>query len=786
MTTLHTVSFQKTVLASLIGLCLSQSAFALQEISDEGLSNATGEGIAFLPTDMSMQFNGAHSTTSTKGNFSDITDNSNPGVGYIHLIPVGPLTKTAMDTNGDGTVNTSDRAVGKADIYLYGLALSQSNKASNVALTDTDWNNRFGKNITSWGTPENPWILKVQTALDVPNFSATSPTDTGKSDVPYLMLEAPLYNTSIPSDTATDAATNGSGAYNLKLGLWADAFVRDPSKVEGDANEFALGAMYGSASNTSRENRLRLQAIWDGFSINGSNIKIFQTLGGASGTKGISTSYNQTFGMAGVLRLNSGDSTGASSRATFTSAMRTNGSWAMDNNSTAYGKPVTFGCGNSANATNFGVARCEYRYRSRTITDTVTNGSWTAPIAANVLRLSTKETTDDSTKLTTTPAINGGVAPSFYAQPTSETAINNDGIYLYNPNINLVLGTLYQPLMLGVADDGKNISLEIARIPNKESIYKKLYTDYDNPSSTTYTGSTCNVHKCGDNGLTGYQGNNATHSSITIGSTVYDASTNSLSAEKGNGAVGISFGALKNRTGINDTRTYKQWQDQQRQIKTDEFNWTDTYRVRKYDSWCGGIIGDNCNATEVAQKYDPYSGQMSCVNNNIGGTWCDRSVVHNGTSQAIGNRNGYNANVVINKGAYSQWSYRTSGNADEGTFNDNNGAYNDFTTYNWNQQANNRDYESDRALSAANMNWDLTSTGGGSGPRTCSDLNSATCTGLANWADVTAKSAGIRGISPDRVPTQENSFKMSPQNNFGSAVIDGLLIQHLKITTKGL
>ena len=144
MTTLHTVSFQKTVLASLIGLCLSQSAFALQEISDEGLSNATGEGIAFLPTDMSMQFNGAHSTTSTKGNFSDITDNSNPGVGYIHLIPVGPLTKTAMDTNGDGTVNTSDRAVGKADIYLYGLALSQSNKASNVALTDTDWNNRFG------------------------------------------------------------------------------------------------------------------------------------------------------------------------------------------------------------------------------------------------------------------------------------------------------------------------------------------------------------------------------------------------------------------------------------------------------------------------------------------------------------------------------------------------------------------------------------------------------------------------------------------------------------------
>ncbi|MFX6540507.1 hypothetical protein ABTG54_20765, partial [Acinetobacter baumannii] len=50
MTTLnYTVGFQKTVLASLIGLCLSQSSFALEELSDAGLSETTGEGIAILP-----------------------------------------------------------------------------------------------------------------------------------------------------------------------------------------------------------------------------------------------------------------------------------------------------------------------------------------------------------------------------------------------------------------------------------------------------------------------------------------------------------------------------------------------------------------------------------------------------------------------------------------------------------------------------------------------------------------------------------------------------------------
>jgi len=45
MAILQMDSFQKTVLASLIGLCVSQSAFALQEISDEGLSQTIGEGI---------------------------------------------------------------------------------------------------------------------------------------------------------------------------------------------------------------------------------------------------------------------------------------------------------------------------------------------------------------------------------------------------------------------------------------------------------------------------------------------------------------------------------------------------------------------------------------------------------------------------------------------------------------------------------------------------------------------------------------------------------------------
>lgn len=122
MTTLHTVSFQKTVLASLIGLCLSQSAFALQEISDKDLSQATGEGIAFLPQDMAFVFRGAGADES----LTDLVTDRSKDTGYIHYLPVGGLTSFVQDTNKDGKVDTDDHSVGKADLYLYGLSVSKN------------------------------------------------------------------------------------------------------------------------------------------------------------------------------------------------------------------------------------------------------------------------------------------------------------------------------------------------------------------------------------------------------------------------------------------------------------------------------------------------------------------------------------------------------------------------------------------------------------------------------------------------------------------------------------
>ncbi|WP_151826430.1 MULTISPECIES: hypothetical protein [Acinetobacter] len=677
MTTLnYTVRFRKTVLASLIGLCVSQSSFALEELSDAGLSETTGEGIAILPQNTYMVFRGAGANETSNQILTDRTKDT----GYINYVPVGPLSKTAADTNKNGSVDSADRAVGKADIFLYGLALSKSDNDTNTRIASTD----TAAAISSWGTAVNPWIFKVATENSVPNFSATN--CSGAADpscqVTYLALEAPLYEVGTKDSAGIDA-------YKLKLGLWTDIFVRDPNKINGAADQFNYGdsnGLIGTSTDASRANRLRLQGVWNNFSLNGSRLQLFQTLGGATSAGGMSPFYNDTLGFAGVVRLNSGDASNL--RATITSNTPTSsvGAW-VNRYSTQY---------TGAPSNNSPSADWLYRIRSQTTTVTST-GSWTAPTDSamnNVLRLSTRESGTGQGNLVT-PAINGGVAPTFDA---------NEGLYLYNPNINLVLGSLYQPLVL--SSDGKNFSLELARIPNKPEIYKKIYTDYSG-TNNSYLGSTCNVYQCGTSVTLGgktYQGSSATHSSISIGSTVYNAATNTLEAFKGNStqdAVGISFGKLPTGTvGVTQTKNFYQLQNQERRAGS----YTCSLIFTCYDTWQYRTATGWTSNAGSGLKFDSQ-----------GANW---------------------ANI-------------------------------DSTSY-YNPTVNNTGY---------------TTTDAGNGTQFVVPAGTPLPDALYNggrWSTTTPNA----DLNTYKLSSSQISSSIS--NNMGSAVIDGVLIQHLKLTTKGL
>ena len=561
---------------------VSSQALALEAITDEELSVTTGEGIAFLPEKVSLRLNGADTNNSGAGTFD---------TGYIRIIPVGPLTAAAAASGA-----------GKGDIFLYGAAVSQSDKAYGAGRASTDWSNRFSRTIDSWGMPENPWVLKVETVTGVPDFAAPDPTATTNGSVSYLGLEAPLYRTG----NIVALSDAEKSAYNLKLAFWADAFVRDPSVVEGLPGEFDLGG-------SGRANRLRLQAIWDGFSINGSDIKIFQTLGGAqTGVQGMSSSYNNTLGIAGKLRFNSGDSSSLRATTSFTAGSRTVEAYTVTwdgatfrnvagpdnytNTSGVAGGAASPACNAGTGTHRAGGSSCLFQFQTRAVIDTASSSTWTAPALNSVFRISTRETTN--TGLLSTPAINGGNAPVFD---------DAEGLFLYNLNVNLVLGSLYQPLTVGVAPDGKNIVLELARIPNKESIYKQVYTNYANGDSATnggYFGSTCNVHQCGATRTLGgvtYQGNTATHSSITIGSTEYTAASNLTVAHKGAGSIGISFGGLP--TGTQTATTAAQsYRDVQQRTRGTSSSWG-SY---SFDGWGGwSSLGVGSSARYNLATYSP-------------------------------------------------------------------------------------------------------------------------------------------------------------------------------------
>ncbi|MCA4815491.1 hypothetical protein [Acinetobacter towneri] len=164
------------------------------------------------------------------------------------------------------------------------------------------------------------------------------------------------------------------------------------------------------------------------------------------------------------------------------------------------------------------------------------------------IRISTAAKSDTLDGTAVTPAIDGSLAPVFH---------DTEGLYLYSPNINLVLGNMYQPFVVG--SEGNNIVLEVTRIPNVPEIYNKIYQNYEDGKggylgSTAFTGSTCNVVSCGtplkanaNDSAAMYQGRNATHSSIAIG-TVERLPNNMLRAKDHDNATGVVFKGVDGST----------------------------------------------------------------------------------------------------------------------------------------------------------------------------------------------------------------------------------------------
>ncbi|WP_291360306.1 hypothetical protein, partial [Acinetobacter sp. UBA3025] len=188
-------------------------------------------------------------------------------------------TVTAMEqaVKASATTAAKEAAMGasvstlrtKADVFIYGLALSKS---------DNSLSSRYSNQGFNWGTASNPWLFHAGSET-VKQF-----TDTGK-EVGYLALEAPL---------ATAAANEADN--NIKLGFWTDIFSR--SLNSSNTIDYATGA---PTSGLDISERFRAQFIANGLSMNGSQVRLFQTLTSPD------LAYSQTLGLASLIRLNTND-----------------------------------------------------------------------------------------------------------------------------------------------------------------------------------------------------------------------------------------------------------------------------------------------------------------------------------------------------------------------------------------------------------------------------------------------------------------------------------------------
>ncbi|MFV5482177.1 hypothetical protein [Acinetobacter towneri] len=364
----------------------------------------------------------------------------------LELLAVNTATQAAKEAAAQTSVGSLRT---KADVFIYGLALSKS---------DNSLSSRYSNQGFNWGSADNPWLFRAGTEK-VKQFKNV------EKEVGYLALEAPL---------ATIAATESDN--NIKLGFWTDIFSRQlNSSAEVDPSTGA------PKSGLDKEHRLRTQFVANGLSLNGSQTRLFQTLDSDN------PNHHQTLGMASLVRLNTND--------------------------------------NPANLS---------------IDD--------ANLDSKGIRISTAAKSDALDGTAVTPAIDRSLAPVFH---------DTEGLYLYSPNINLVLGNMYQPFVVG--SEGNNIVLEVTRIPNVPEIYNKIYQNYEDGKggylgATAFTGATCNVVSCGTSlkasatdSTAMYQGRNATHSSIAIG-TVERLPNNMLRAKDHDKATGVVFKGIDGTT----------------------------------------------------------------------------------------------------------------------------------------------------------------------------------------------------------------------------------------------
>lgn len=347
----NTFPFVRTLLSVALVSVVAAPTYALEAMTDASMGETTGaNGIGFYAQNFQFQMpsvagdvsqssvaaisqasgSNVYGTGTTAYGLSGVQYYPGNYGSYIYIGPLGSVPAAYALLNGNvvavGTSGSTTITPNRTDVFLYGLSLSEGDSTDTAvttsagsvctakttgcvgtgsvaapadALHGTGARNTLFNPAASgginWGSGVNPFVLSVNTT---PSNATTNPGLAGAAvAIPYLQLAAPTN-----SLVSTDASNN------LRLGYWMNILQEDmTTPTFGQSGNNAL-AKVGTAGPA-----LQIQALMDGFGINGTVINVFPTDPCASGcvanpagaaNQG-NSAYANVVGFAGVLRINS-------------------------------------------------------------------------------------------------------------------------------------------------------------------------------------------------------------------------------------------------------------------------------------------------------------------------------------------------------------------------------------------------------------------------------------------------------------------------------------------------
>jgi hypothetical protein len=599
----HISIFKKSCLVSMMAACITP-AWAMQPLSDDTLSDTTGEGVALVLEDFKMVLQGPNDLSAGSSYARGIADPGRYDTGFIRLIPTGENYQQISDRGFENTyqpaynaqysasytatyatsktaefnrIQASERTAAYNEVnaakrteytnyektfvagtvaqerYDYWFAYhgafgggtyyveerrkreataKATNDVNNVAAYTTQLNNKVTNKITTeanlladtranskadtfaLAAVDKHTKLQIRTTVNTATYINNQKT---KADVFIYGLALSRSDDNLNARFSNQGFNWGSADNPWLIHAGTQKNVRQYSASAKDLSYIAIEAPLMPIIGTAADNNIKLGFWTDIFarSFNSSNI-VNPVTGGPM--FGLDTSERLRLQMvANGLSLN-----GSQVRLFQT----------LQSSNTNYSE--TLGMAS--------IIRMNTNDNPESLLTTSAN------LDAKGIRISTAARDNNSDGSSATPALDNSIGPVFN---------QFEGLYLYSPNINLVLGNMYQPFIVG--SEGNNIILEITRIPNVASVYNEIYQNYgDGLGTTDLKGNTCNVYQCGatinknsTDTSASYQGRTATHSSIAIGTVERIPGTNRLRANEAGNATGVMFKDISGNSATN-------------------------------------------------------------------------------------------------------------------------------------------------------------------------------------------------------------------------------------------